>query len=154
MVYFCHQFNLAVKRYKQIIQQYIVVSLLVIYQLIGWVHIAYLPRLNNASNLHSPASIDFLHKNSNSSLPRVQFQRSFHSVDESRKDLTPPTRILTLFFAFVLICGITSPVAKKPDSALASVYSHSPSSYLNLRTLRIWVLFIFKLLIRGLQHPY
>jgi len=126
-----------VKRYKQTIQQFIVISLLVIYQLIGWVHIAYLPRLNNAGNLHSPSSIDFLHKNGNGNLPRVQFQRSFYSVDESRKDLTAPSRILVLFFAFLLISGTAVTVVKKPNSVLASVYSHSPSSYLNLRTLRI-----------------
>lgn len=125
------------KRYKQTIKQYVVLSLLVIYQLIGWVHIAYLPRLNYAGNLHTPTSIDFLHKNSNANLPRVQFQRSFHSVDESRKDLTAPSRLLVLFFAFLLISAIALTTAKKPDSILAAAYSHSPSSYLNLRTLRI-----------------
>ena len=130
------------KKYKQTIKQYIVLSLLVIYQLIGWAHIAYLPRLNNTGNLQSPSSIDFLHKNSNGSLPRGQFQRSFHSVDESRKDLTAPLKILVLFFAFLLIGDMAVAIAQKPNSALASVYCHSPFSYLRLRTLRVWMLFI------------
>ncbi|WP_295711847.1 hypothetical protein [Mucilaginibacter sp.] len=124
------------KRYKQTIQQYIVLSLLVIYQVIGLVHIAYLPRQNDARAPHSSSAIDFLHKNSNSNLPRVQFQRSFYSF-ESRKDLTTPTKILVLFFAFLLIGGAALIPAKRPDGTLAAVYSHTPSSYLNLRTLRI-----------------
>ena len=125
------------KRYKQTIQQFIVLSLLVIYQFIGCVHIAYLPQLTNAGNLCSPSSIDFLHKNSNGNLPRVPFQRSFHSVNESRNDLTTPSKLIALFFAFLLIGGAKVTVVKKPNSVLASIYSHPPSSYLNLRTLRI-----------------
>ncbi|MFC0514243.1 hypothetical protein ACFFGT_08535 [Mucilaginibacter angelicae] len=125
------------KRYNQTIKQYIVLSLLVIYQFVGWVHLAYLPRLNYASSVHTASSIDFLHKNTNANLPRVQFQRSFHSVDESRKSLTAPSRLLILFFAFLLTSAIALTSVKKPNSVLASVYSHTPSSYLNLRTLRI-----------------
>jgi hypothetical protein len=125
-----------VKTYKQTIQQYIVLSLLVIYQVIGLVHIAYLPRQNGAFNAHSSSSLDFLHKNTNSNIPRVPFQRSFHSF-ESRKDLTVPAKELILFFAFLLIAGAAFPVAKKPNGTLAAAYFHTPSSYLNLRTLRI-----------------
>jgi hypothetical protein len=108
----------------------------VIYQVIGLVHIAYLPRQNDASNLHLSSSIDFLHKNTNSNLPRVPFQRSFHSF-ESRKDLTAPTKLLVLFFAFLLISGTALIIAKRSNGTLAAAYFHTPSSYLNLRTLRI-----------------
>lgn len=124
------------KTYKQTIQQYIVLSLLVIYQVIGLVHIAYLPRQNDAFNLHPSATVDFLHKNTNSNLPRVPFQRSFH-FNESRKSLTAPTKVLILFFAFLLIGGVAFTVAKKTNGTLAAAYFHKPSSYLNLRTLRI-----------------
>ncbi|MCS3732533.1 hypothetical protein [Mucilaginibacter dorajii] len=124
------------KKHKQIIQQYIVLSLLVIYQVIGLVHIAYLPRQNDAFNLHPSSSIDFLHKNTNSNLPRVPFQRSFHSF-ESRKDLTAPTKVLILFFAFLLIGGTALIIAKRANGTLAAPYFHTSSSYLNLRTLRI-----------------
>ncbi|MDN3584891.1 hypothetical protein [Mucilaginibacter flavus] len=123
------------KTFKKTIQQYIVLSLIVIYQVIGLVHIAYLPRQNDAFNTHS-SSVDFLHKNTNTSQSRVPFQRSFHSF-ESRKSLAAPTRILILFFAFLLVSGTFLIIAKKPNGTLAAVYSHTPSSYLNLRMLRI-----------------
>jgi hypothetical protein len=106
------------------------------YQAIGFFHIAYLPRQNDAGGLHSPPSIDFLHKNGNANLPRVQFQRSFHSI-ESRKDLAAPTRTVILFFAFLLIAAAAFTVANKPNGTLDAVYSHSSPSYLSLRTLRI-----------------
>ncbi|WP_162997060.1 hypothetical protein [Mucilaginibacter kameinonensis] len=125
------------KRYNQTIKQYVVLSLLVIYQFVGWVHLAYLPRQNYASGVHSASTIDFLHKNTNANLPRVQFQRSFHSVDESRKDLKAPSKLLVLFFAFLLTGSLMFTINRRPDSVLASVYSHTPSSYLSLRTLRI-----------------
>jgi hypothetical protein len=109
----------------------------VIYQFVGWVHLAYLPRLNYANSVHTASSIDFLHKNTNANLPRVQFQRSFHSADDSRKDLTAPSKLIVLFFAFLLISSLVFTPNRRPDSVLASVYSHTPSSYLNLRTLKI-----------------
>jgi hypothetical protein len=124
--------------YKQAITKYIVLSLLVIYQVIALVHIANLPRLNNATEPASASSsIDFYHKNRSTSIPRGQFQRSFHSFEDARKSLTSPSRIFILFFAFFLTGLITLAKTKKPEGYLSVIQTYSSNTYLSLRTLRI-----------------
>jgi len=122
------------KTQKKIIRQYIVLLLLLIQQVTSLMHIAYMPRFAGTDYKHQAAYFDFLHKNHNTGLPRVQFQRSFHAADESsRKKLTEPSRILTLFY----VAFQSSPVTKTARIYLSAFYKFSSLSYLSLRNLRI-----------------
>ncbi|MBB6109187.1 putative alpha/beta superfamily hydrolase [Mucilaginibacter lappiensis] len=124
------------KSRKQIIRQYIVLSLLVIYQAASLIHIASMPRFYTQINKSlSSSSIDLLHKNQSAGNARILFQRG---IENNRKALiTPPDKIFVFILSFFLGGLISLAIIKKRDTYLSQPGILSPSSYLRLCTLRI-----------------
>ena len=125
------------KTRKQIIRQYIVLSLLVIYEAVSLIHIASMPKFYIPINKSlSSSSIDLLHKNQSAGNARVLFQRG---IENNRKALiTPPDKNFVFILSFLLGGFISLAIIKKRNTYLSQPGFPSPSSYLRLCTLRIW----------------
>jgi len=126
-----------VKTRKQIIRQYIVLSLLVIYEAVTLIHIASMPKFYTPINKSlSSSSIDLLHKNQSAGNARILFQRG---IENNRKALiTPPNKTFALILSFFLGSLISLTLVKKRDTYLSQPGIRSTNSYLSLCTLRIW----------------
>ena len=125
------------KTRKQLIRQYIVLSLLVIYEAVSLIHIASMPKFYTPINKYqSSSSIDLLHKNQSAGNARILFQRG---IENNRKALiTPPDKTFVLILSFFLGSLISLAITKKRNTYVSQSSVLSPSSYLRLCTLRIW----------------
>ena len=121
-------------------KQYMVISLLVIYQLVSFLHITYLPKVSYP-DFKPPSSVSVLssfHKSQHLGAVRIIFQKSINSFGKNkRKSLSMPAKLLVPIFSFFL-CGLIALSITKRHKGYAYLSNLPvPAYYLSLRQLRI-----------------
>ncbi len=126
------------KSRKQTIQQYFVLSLLVVYQLISLVHLAQMQRFRaDVGSPHHFSLMDLIHKNHTTDNTKGLYQRGTTFTAGPDRKVLIQAKALVPVFLFVLAGFYLLPVAKRVSAYLVLFKIPATHTYLSFRTLRI-----------------